>query len=1047
LIPVGGNAELLFAQQQRTVSGKVTDTGSQPLPGVSVVIKGTTQGAVTNSDGEYTLFNVPENATLIFSFVGMRTHEIAVENLTRINVRMEEEIIGLDEVVAVGYGVQKKVNVTGAITTVSSDKIMDRPNTSLAQALQGVVPNLQIATTDGGRPGSNMTWQIRGQGTLGRGGSSTAPLFIIDGVSGDPNFINPEDIESISILKDAAASAIYGSRAPYGVVIISTKKGKSEQMKVTFSSLYGWASLLTTLHPMGSLDYVHYINTGNKNRGVAVTFNDDYINDIKYHIEHPESPERIVNPSNPNSYYRNVATDHNWWRTTYRDWAPRQNYNISASGGSKYVSYYFSLGLLNQDGQYRYGDDNFKRYSGLLNLQAKATEWMDIGYKSQVIRRNNDAPTSTAQDWMQMTAFRGWPILPLIDPNGHYDYFGSGIQQAVEGGRFSNINDAYINSLSFVIKPLKGLRLNGDLTLHSNDDSEIENTKVAYTHRPNGEVSGTQQGAGVSNIRIMKGHQKKYDINTYVDYSTSFDKHNLLLLGGYQQEYYFVHKLTGKRSNLISEDIPSLNIATGDDLQSTEYKAEWATQGFFGRFTYNLDEKYLFELNGRYDGSSRFPENYRWGFFPSVSVGYVLSKEGYFASLKSVIDFLKLRASYGTLGNTNVGIYYSASMSKQPSNYLGPDGKFLDYVSTPGLGNYNLSWERPTTLNIAVDLGLLNNRLQTSFDWYERKTVDMVGPSEPVASVLGTIVPLSNNTELKGNGWELSLSYKGNVRNDFRYEAGFNISRHRETVTKFYNPKGLLSTHYEGMILGTIWGYETVGFINDEETLKSMANQSYIHARWGLGDIQYKDQLTVDTDGDGIPDAGDGKINEGLITIDDHGDLIIIGNSTPAFEYNFTLGCDYKGVDLKIIGIGLGHTDFWPGGGQGFRTAYGTNIFFGNGQHMNHSVLEEHKDHWTPDNHDAYYARPLIGNVEGMKNYKIQTKYLQNRAFLRLKNVQLGYTLPTHLTKQVLIQNARIYISGENMLTFTKLRIFDPETPGYIYPLQKVISAGVKVTF
>lgn len=1040
LKPVGksmGAYDVLFAgAQQHPVSGVVFDSFDRPLPGVTILIKGTTHGTISGADGTYHFPNLSESSTLVFSFVGMKTQEVLVGSQTVINVTMEEEIIGIEEVVAVGYGVQKKVNLTGSVASVTADEISNRSLYNVAQAVQGMVPNLQISTTDGGRPGSNFSWTIRGAGTLGSAGASGAPLFIVDGVTADPNELNPDDIESISILKDAAAAAIYGSRAPFGVVLITTKRGKSEQMKVTVNSSLGWRSLTKNFHPMGSLDYAHYTNEGYTNRGAAPVFNEEYLEAIQYHIDHPESPTRLQDPANPLSYYRNVATDENWWRNTYRDGALTQNYNISATGGSKAVTYYLSLGALNQEGQYRYGDDVYKRYNGMLNLNVDATSWMEIAYKLQYARRENDTPTTNSMDWMQMTAFRGWPILPLIDPNGYHEYFGAGIQEAIEGGRRNDLYESNRNTLTFIIKPVKGLRLNGEFAYNTTRNIIQENTKVIYTHDPLGNIKGTQQGADKSSILEHNINTTFYSINTYADYNTSYGKHNFNLLGGFQQEYYYNFQLKGYNYDLISEEIHSLMVATGADKQLTDWKGEWATQGFFGRFNYNYDEKYLFELNGRYDGSSRFPKDFRWGFFPSASVGYVISKESFFTPLKTVVDFMKFRASYGRLGNTNVDLYYSAAMSKGLTNYLGPTGTFLEYVSIPALGNYNLTWEKPTTLNLAVDLGFLQNRLQTSFDWYTRTTYDMVGPSEPLASVLGIAVPNSNNTELQGKGWELNLNYKDRIKKDFTYQLGFNIARHRETVLKYYNPTGVLTTHYAGKVMGEIWGYETVGLIQDQETLDNMADQSYFNARWGLGDVQYKDQ------------NDDKKINQGLNTLEDHGDLVIIGNSTPAYEYNFTISSAYKGFDFRVFFSGIGKTDWWPAGGQGYRTSFGASIFRGySNNQFNHSVLEEHKDHWTPDNPNGYYPRVLIGSNEGNKNFQVQTRFLQNRAFLRMKNIQFGYTLPSKLTKPIMIQNARFYFSGENLLTFTKLMIFDPETPGYIYPLQKVVTTGLNITF
>lgn len=1031
---IGYTNQTVLQQPQRTVSGKVTDFSGSPLPGVTVVVKGTTQGTVTNADGDYTLTNIPEDATLVFSFVGMRTQEMIVRSQTNINITMEEETIGLEEVVAIGYGTQKKLNLTGAISTVSSKELADRPVTSLAQALQGIVPNLSITTTDGGRPGSDFNWNIRGRGTIGTAGASSSPLFIIDGAPGDPNVINPEDIESVSVLKDAAASAIYGSRAPYGVVIITTKKGERNKMKVKFNSSLSWRSMTSLLNPVGSLEYVNYRNEGAINRGEPVPFDQDYIDAIKYHIENPDSPNKTIDPANPSEYLYNVATDINWWRETYKNSALTKNYNLAASGGTEFVSYYLSLGAYNQDGQYRYGDENFKRYTGLLNLNANATNWLELGYKLQLSRRNYDAPNSKALSWMQASAVRAAPTVDLFEPNGRYGYYGSGIQQATEGGRQINIRDGFDNQLSYVVKPLNNLMLKGNLTFNTYNNIFLENTKICYTYDALGNIKGTQEDAAVSDILQRYAINKYYSTNIYADYTKQIGKHNIHFLLGYQQEFSDSKNLESYRNNLISEDILSINVATGSNLQATDSKNEWATMGYFGRFTYNYQEKYLFEFNGRYDGTSRFPLDYRWGFFPSTSVGYIISKEKFFEPLTNIANFMKLRASYGRLGNANVNLYYTPTLAMNISDFIGADGTFLYYMSIPGFGNYNLTWEKPTTLNLAVDLGFLKNRLQTSFDWYTRKTVDMVGPSEPLPSVLGTDTPQENNTELIGKGWEFTLSYKGSVGTDFQYQAGLNISRHRAVVEKYYNPTNLITTYYKGMELGEIWGYETVGFINDEETLTSMADQSFIFSRWGLGDIQYKDL------------NGDGKIDYGQNTLDDHGDLKIIGSRTPDFEFNITFSANYKGLDMQTFWTGRGPTDWWPSGGQGDWTSLGQSAFFGGDLTIHSPVYIEHMDRWTPENLDAYYPRNLTGSNEKNKNQRVQTKYLQNISYLRLKNLQLGYTFPSRLSGSF-FQQARIYISGENLLTFTSLRIFDPEVPGIIYPLQKVISLGISTTF
>jgi len=1039
-------------QQLHKVSGTVTDKDGSPLPGVNVVIKGTSQGVITDVNGKYNI-EVPQGVnSLVFSFIGMEAQEIVIGSLSQIDVIMLESAIGLEEVIVVGYGTQKKVNITGAVSTVSATELEARPITNVGEAIRGLVPNLQINTVDGGRPGSSLNWQIRGVGSIG--GANDAPLILIDGIAGNPDDINPDDIENISVLKDAAASAIYGSRAPYGVVIITTKKGKQEQMKVTLHSNYSFRMPTEMLNKVGSLDWIDLTNEGFTNNGLAPLVTQATIDHIKYKMEHPEEnlPDVYPDAATGTNWYGldgkdwiPLAVDVDWWSECYKSKALTQNHNLSAQGGSKAVTYYASLGYFDEDGLYRHGNDYYKRYNGLFNVQAQATEWLDLDFRFRLTRNETSRPSSHAA--MVQDSYRFWPLWPIRSPNGDYMPEGASYLIADEGAKKNTTKDVFVSTLAFSIKPLKGLNFNGDVTFNSFDSKYHENGKILYLLKPDGKtIKGTYNGANKSYVNKSYSLDKFYSVNLYASYARSFsDGHNLLVLAGYQNEYQINEGVGGYRDALISQDLPSLSAATGTDIRTTDSGYEWSSQGYFGRLTYNYKEKYLFEFNSRYDGSSRFPEDLRWGFFPSASVGYNISKESFFDSFTSIIDLLKLRASYGRLGNSNVGYYYVPTISKYQNNFIGPGGVYLDYVSAPGLGNYGLTWEKPTTLNLGLDLSMFDNSIQVTAELFNRKTIDMVGPSEPLPAVLGTSVPSTNNTELKGQGWELTLTYRRAI-NDFHFQAMFNISHHRETVLKYYNPKGLINSYYEGKVLGEIWGYETEGFISD---LDIMPDQTQVGTNWKLGDIQYKDQLTVDTNGDGIPDAGDGKITVGAQTLEDHGDLIRIGNSTPDFDYNFSLDCDYRGFDFRVFLSGLGHTDWWPSTGQGDLQTATQNIFFGqSNQPFNHPLLVEHLDHWTPENPNGYFPRVHNGWADyGAKNRKTQTRYLQNRAYLRMKNIQIGYTLPSKWTKPYLIENARIYISGENLLTFSNLMIFDPETPGLIYPLQKVISAGIKLSF
>jgi TonB-linked SusC/RagA family outer membrane protein len=461
-------------QPQHTISGKVRGTSGESLPGVTVSVKGKTQGTVTDANGNYSLSNVSPDAVLVFSFVGMRSQEVPISGKTTVNVLLTEEIIGVREVVVVGYGTQEKINVTGSISAVSAKDLQTRPVTSVAEALQGLVPNLQISTTNGGTPGSPFSWEIRGIGSIG--GADDRPLILIDGVEGNPNYLNPDDIESVSVLKDAAASAIYGSRAPFGVIIITTKKGKSEQMKLSFSSNVSSRVPTKMLNTMGSLDFMKYLNEGAANLGNAPQFDQAWIDSVQWNVNHPEIYRPYLkSPTNPNEWFRPVGVDIDWFGATYKHSALAQNYNVNASGGSKTVNYYVSLGYFDQEGLFRYGNDVYKRYTGLVNLNMDATKWLEIGIKLKISRGLTDSPNAPA---LETDVYESWPIYPIFDANGHFSRIAGSFVLQDQGGRKKTVTDMFNNMLTFVIKPYSGFRLSGDATFNLSNTLYRENQKV-----------------------------------------------------------------------------------------------------------------------------------------------------------------------------------------------------------------------------------------------------------------------------------------------------------------------------------------------------------------------------------------------------------------------------------------------------------------------------------------------------------------------------------------------------------------------------------------
>lgn len=542
--------------------------------------------------------------------------------------------------------------------------------------------------------------------------------------------------------------------------------------------------------------------------------------------------------------------------------------------------------------------------------------------------------------------------------------------------------------------------------------------------------------AGQSRVNEYTYKENYYTANIYTDYSKTFDSgHYFKVMVGFNAEKYYTRSITAQRDNLITPTVPTLNTALDADIAQGGY-AHRAVAGFFGRINYNYQERYIVELNGRYDGSSRFVGDKQWGFFPSVSVGWNIAKEPFFRDKvsDSAVSSLKLRASWGDLGNTETSNWYLFYQTlPQGTNYAWiVDGALPPYASNPGIVSSLLTWERVRSWDVGLDFAFLRNRLTGSLGYFQRATLDMVGPAPELSSILGTSVPQINNCDLLSSGFELELSWRDQI-GDFQYGARFTLSDARQKITRYPNDTKNLSTYYDGMYLNNIWGYTTVGIAqSDEEMAAHLAevDQSSLGSGWGAGDIMYADL------------NHNGRIDTGEYTADDPGDMRIIGNSTPRFNYGITLDAAWKGFDLRLFFQGVGKRDLWLGG---------TYFWGANGGIWQSNVFEEHLDYWTPDNTDAYYARPSWTG----RNHQTQTRFLQNGAYCRLKNVTLGYTLPKKWMEKAKIQSLRVYISADNVATMTSLSsIFDPEATGSmygdagkLYPLQRVVSVGLNINF
>jgi TonB-linked SusC/RagA family outer membrane protein len=1014
-------------QQQRGVSGTVTDRSNAPLPGVTVVVKGTTTGTITDNTGNYSLSNVTPNATLVFSFIGMRTQEVATANQSSINITMVEETVGIEEVVAVGYGVQKKANLTGAVGHITSEVLENRAIQNAGQGLQGTIGNLNIVTNPGdpGKIGQGANYQIRGQGSI-QGG---APLVLIDGVQGDLNQINPNDIDNISVLKDAASAAIYGARATFGVILVTTKKGSASRISVSVNSSMSSNSITNFPKVVNSLVYAEVMNEASRNAGIADYFPAEQIERIKRYLTNPGSiPTTIPDPNDPTRWSYALGNDNvNYMKVYYKDHMLSQKHDLAISGGSEKLDYRFSAGYLDQDGVYAFGQDVFKRYNILGNVNATLTQWLTFKFQTMLNVGVTDEPFEYAGNMGNYfhTAYTRQPHWAFYDPNGNPLWTSQ--KQFFEGARRITKNDEIKMLGEVVIVPLTGWTINTRVSYNKQLESGTAHESKLYAWDVNNNPYTLYGNSSFTKSYWARDYK---NLELFSTYNRQLNEHYITGLIGMQAEEFISSSLFGNVRNLITDEIPSLNTGTG--VKNTgEGIDEWFNIGYFGRLNYNYKEKYLFEANARYDATSKFPDGRRWGLFPSVSGGWNIAKEEFFNLPK--VNMLKLRASYGLLGNQQINNYLFFSRVPIYANLghiLG--GVRPNYIGAPGLVSNNLTWATATTLDFGLDIQALENRLSFSFDWYTRTTTDMVGPANAVPSVLGTSVPQTNNADMVTRGFELTVGWRDRIGNDFNHSIQFNLSDYLSEITKYNNPNKLLSTYYEGQKLGEIWGFETIGLIQTNEQLANMADQKthIYNGTWYLGDVEYRDL------------NNDEKISYGSNTLSDPGDRKVIGNNTPRYSFGLIYNANWKGFDFNMFWQGIMKRDVW----------LGDIPFFGITGSWTQQIYETTLDYWSPSNTGAYFARPYATN-QTTKNQLVQTRFLQNAAYARLKNIQIGYSLPESILNSLKLQKIRIYVSGENLFYLSSIdENFDPERihgswgSGKTYPLFRTLTAGISLT-
>lgn len=990
--------------QQETISGRVTDSSGSPLPGVTVVIKGTSQGTITDTDGTFRLSTVSPDATLVFSFVGMKTQEVLLEGKAVINVKMEEETIGLQEVVAVGYGTQKKVNLTGAVQHVASEDLVKRDASNTSVALQGLVPGVTVVTTSG-RPGYDAAGiTIRGTGSLN---SSSNPLVLIDGVTVDiyaMNFLDINTIESISVLKDAASASIYGSRASNGVILITTKRADKGKLKVSYNGYAGVNTPTELPDPVNAIEYMEAVNLANANAGANQTYSDELIEEY-----------RTLGADNLNRY------ETNWKKEILRDKAFTHNHSLSLSGGSESINYFANAGYYYQDGQI--ANNYYDRMTLKMNTDARMTDWMKIGVDLTIRQSKTVQPALEAPESIINKATTFVPVFSGINSDGTWGYGQNG-DNPIATVEASGLNTGISPELGvkgfLTINPLKGL----DLTA-SYSSRRVE-TKSDYFIRPYDTYE-----YGVYKTTYPSSGEAKYEgwsqtiynqFNAQASYEKQIKNHYFKLMGGMQTEEQKGRSFDASRTGY---DFPGFEDLDNGDISTASNSGShwtWTMLSWYSRMNYIFKDRYLLELNGRFDASSRFLKDERWGFFPSVSVGWRISEEPFFMGLKSRISNLKIRGSYGTLGNQEIGDYYPYAASIASGYGYWFDEVLGSGVTQTQMANEKISWEKSKQLNIGVDAELLNSRLSFTFDYYVRKINDML-QQFPLPYYVGLSSPWENAGSMRNNGWDLSLTWRDRI-GKLTYHVTGNLFDVKNKVTNLYG-KEYVGTQItrEGDALGSWYGYVSDGYFQDQDEIDASAVYGE-RANVKPGYIRYLDLSGPD----GVPDN----------VVNDY-DRTILGNPFPRYEFSLNVGAEWKNFDFSLFLQGVGKKKIFYSG-SGARPFY-----------IGRSLFRHQLDTWSEDNRDAEFPLLLIDGSGSNPNNIISDFWVKSGAYMRIKNVVIGYTLPQTVVQRLSIEKCRLYLSGQNLFTLTDAyKGYDPENSvsnGSFYPLMQTFTFGVDIQF
>ena len=1063
--------------QTRELSGVVLDATDFPLVGVAVIVDGTTNGVMTAEDGTFSLRVPAAEVVLNVSSLGYETKLVTVPSTQdNITIYLAEDNMMIDETVVVGYGTQKKVNLTGAVGVVDSKQLEDRTAHNLSAMLQGSVPGLNIATSSG-NPGSTGTLNIRGIGSIGSG-SDTAPLVLIDGVEGEIDRVNPADVESISVIKDASAAAVYGARGAFGVILITTKKGSDSDGKATvrYSGRFGWEEPTTSTDYETTGYWSAYIHNmfwkADNANSKYIQYNDYDFQQLLLRIndktEHPDRPWTVIENRNGKDTYMYYANT-DWWHELFVDQHPVQQHQISLSGGSKAVKYFLSGAFNRQQGIVKATPDVFTKYNLRSKIDFQINKWAKMSNNTAFYSSTYDYPgVGNIENAIAYAANHGLANFPLKNPDGSWIYSTPHLNYKVANGRHIVYGNGYntnidrksdfSNTTELTIQPVKQFSLVGNFTyrLHQNRNTN-RSTNMVYSDYP-GVFGAYTTGAGDNNLYETVQTMNYIAANVFATYEETFKKdHNLKVMAGFNYESYYRKAIDATGYDLITDELSDFNlITTTRQPVLGGGQTTYALAGFFGRINYDYKGRYLFEMSGRYDGTSRFAEGHRFGFFPSASLGWRISEENWFAPVKDVVNNLKLRASFGSLGNQKVT--NNAWMRKITFDNFAEysfDGSAMGRYATISAPNASdLTWETSTQYNVGLDAGLFRDKLTFTAEAFIRDTKGMLQQGVALPGVYGANSPLMNSADLRTSGYELSISWRDQIElggKPFGYSIVANLSDNKTIITKYDNPERTFAkSYYEGMELGEIWGFVTDGLFKTDAEAQAYAKEvdlSYITKRltggWLAGDLKY-----VDLD-------GDGKLSLGSDTVDKPGDRKILGNANATLQYGFTLGFDYFGFDVSAFFQGTGNHYWYPNDES--------MAFWGPYSRPYCSfIADDFLDNvWAEDNPDAYFPRPRAYSAftSGAYLYNKNDRYLQNIRYLRFKNLTVGYTVPQVATRKIGIEKVRVYFSGENLCYWSPFKAhskyIDPEAAfdrsgrynNAFYPWQKTMMFGVDITF